>query len=74
MALAAFSALYFYLLLLLLPLLATTAPVKTAFVHTKISRIFGTSGIHTGIKCFGEMEGDASVKNITRVDKKSIDG
>ena len=43
----------------------TTVPVKTAFVHTKISHLIGTSGIHTGIECFGEREGDASVENIT---------
>jgi len=36
----------------------------TAFVHTKISRIIGASGIHTGTMSFGKMEGDASDKNI----------
>ncbi|CAE8634613.1 unnamed protein product [Polarella glacialis] len=36
----------------------------TAFVHTKISRVIGASGIHTGTMSFGKMEGDASDKNI----------
>merc|ERR1712178_219904 len=36
----------------------------TAFVHTKISRIIGASGIHVGTMSFGKMEGDASDKNI----------
>merc|ERR1712066_10329 len=36
----------------------------TAFVHTKISRIIGSSGIHVGTMSFGKMEGDASDKNI----------
>ena len=29
----------------------------TAFVHTKISRVIGASGIHTGTMSFGKMEG-----------------
>merc|ERR1712038_486326 len=37
----------------------------TAFVHTKISRIIGASGIHVGTMSFGKMEGDASDKNIS---------
>jgi len=36
----------------------------TAFVHTKISRIIGASGIHVGTMSFGKMEGDASDKCI----------
>merc|ERR1712134_176677 len=36
----------------------------TAFVHTKMSRIIGASGIHVGTMSFGKMEGDASDKNI----------
>ena len=32
----------------------------TAFVHTKISRIIGASGIHVGTMSFGKMDGDAS--------------
>merc|ERR1712025_1073828 len=36
----------------------------TAFVHTKISRIIGASGIHVGTMSFGKMEGDSSDKNI----------
>merc|ERR1712203_679357 len=36
----------------------------TAFVHTKLSRVIGASGIHTGTMSFGKMEGDASDKNI----------
>merc|ERR1711870_105558 len=36
----------------------------TAFVHTKISRVIGASGIHVGTMGFGKMEGDASDKNI----------
>merc|ERR1712056_86383 len=36
----------------------------TAFVHTKISRIIGASGIHVGTMSFGKMEGDASDKGI----------
>merc|ERR1711879_307717 len=36
----------------------------TAFVHTKISRIIGASGIHVGTMSFGKMEGDASDKLI----------
>jgi len=36
----------------------------TAFVHTKISRIIGASGIHVGTMSFGKMEGDASDKFI----------
>ncbi|CAE8648024.1 unnamed protein product, partial [Polarella glacialis] len=36
----------------------------TAYVHTKISRVIGASGIHTGTMSFRKMEGDASDKNI----------
>merc|ERR1712078_862865 len=35
-----------------------------AFVHTKLSRVIGASGIHTGTMSFGKMEGDASDKGI----------
>merc|ERR1712176_1734663 len=31
----------------------------TPFVHTKISRVIGASGIHVGTMSFGKMEGDA---------------
>jgi ribulose 1,5-bisphosphate carboxylase large subunit-like protein len=34
------------------------------FVHTKVSRVIGASGIHVGTMSFGKMEGDASDKNI----------
>merc|ERR1719428_1006342 len=36
----------------------------TAFVHTKMSRIQGASGIHVGTMSSGKMEGDSSDKNI----------
>merc|ERR1711959_746120 len=36
----------------------------TAFVHTKMSRIQGASGIHVGTVSFGKMKGDSSDKNI----------
>ena len=36
----------------------------TAFVHTKIFRVIGASGSHTGTMSFGKMEGDASDKGI----------
>ena len=36
----------------------------TAFVHTKLSRVQGASGIHVGTMSFGKMEGDASDKGI----------
>merc|ERR1712039_1130331 len=36
----------------------------TAFVHTKLSRVIGASGIHVGTMSFGKMEGDASDKGI----------
>merc|ERR1712178_580024 len=36
----------------------------TAFVHTKLSRVIGASGIHVGTMSFGKMEGDASDRNI----------
>merc|ERR1711988_952120 len=39
----------------------------TAFVHTKISRIIGASGIHVGTMSFGKMEGDSSDKNIAHM-------
>merc|ERR1740127_393686 len=32
----------------------------TAFVHTKITRIIGASGVHVGTMSFGKMEGDAA--------------
>jgi hypothetical protein len=35
-----------------------------SFVHTKVSRVIGASGIHVGTMSFGKMEGDASDKNI----------
>ena len=34
----------------------------TAFVHCKMARIQGSSGIHTGTMSFGKMEGEASDK------------
>merc|ERR1719399_1587291 len=39
----------------------------TAFVHTKLSRVIGSSGIHVGTMSFGKMEGDASDKNIAHM-------
>merc|ERR1719428_1563512 len=36
----------------------------TAFVHTKISRVIGASGIHVGTMSFGKMEGDSTDRNI----------
>ena len=34
----------------------------TAFVHCKMARVQGSSGIHTGTMSFGKMEGEASDK------------
>merc|ERR1712170_65961 len=36
----------------------------TAFVHTKITRIIGASGVHVGTMSFGKMEGDSTDRNI----------
>ena len=36
----------------------------TAFVHTRMCRVIGASGIHPGTMSSGKMEGDASDKNI----------
>jgi len=36
----------------------------TAFVHCKMSRLQGASGIHTGTMGYGKMEGEAADKNI----------
>lgn len=47
---------------------AVTSPQSkrgyTAFVHCKMSRLSGASGIHTGTMGFGKMEGDADDKAI----------
>ncbi len=47
---------------------AVTSPQSmrgyTAFVHCKMSRLSGASGIHTGTMGFGKMEGDAADKAI----------
>ncbi|ARE41635.1 Ribulose bisphosphate carboxylase [Rhodovulum sp. P5] len=47
---------------------AVTSPQSkrgyTAFVHCKMSRLSGASGIHTGTMGYGKMEGDASDKAI----------
>jgi ribulose-bisphosphate carboxylase large chain len=46
-----------------------------AFVHTKMSRLQGASGIHTGTMGYGKMEGESSDKLITyMLERDSADG
>ena len=47
----------------------------TAFVHCKMSRLSGASGIHTGTMGYGKMEGEADDKNIAyMLERDSADG
>jgi len=47
----------------------------TAFVHCKMARIQGSSGIHTGTMSFGKMEGEASDKfTAYMIERDSADG
>jgi ribulose-bisphosphate carboxylase large chain len=49
--------------------------VYTAFVHTKVLRVIGSSGIHVGTMSFGKMECDASNQNIAFIlQKNEADG
>jgi ribulose-bisphosphate carboxylase large chain len=58
---------------------AVTSPQSkrgyTAFVHCKMARLSGSSGIHTGTMGFGKMEGEASDKAIAfMLERDSADG
>jgi len=58
---------------------AVTSPQSkrgyTAFVHCKMARLSGASGIHTGTMGYGKMEGDAKDKNIAyMLERDSADG
>ncbi|OHC75926.1 MAG: ribulose 1,5-bisphosphate carboxylase [Rhodospirillales bacterium RIFCSPLOWO2_12_FULL_58_28] len=58
---------------------AVTSPQSrrgyTAFVHCKMSRLLGASGIHTGTMGFGKMEGDPSDKKIAyMLERDAADG
>ena len=58
---------------------AVTSPQSkrgyTAFVHCKMARLSGASGIHTGTMGYGKMEGDAADKNIAyMLERDSADG
>ena len=58
---------------------AVTSPQSmrgyTAFVHCKMARLQGASGIHTGTMSFGKMEGDASDKlTAYMIEQDSADG
>ncbi|MBK1634498.1 ribulose-bisphosphate carboxylase [Rhodovulum adriaticum] len=58
---------------------AVTSPQSkrgyTAFVHCKMSRLSGASGIHTGTMGFGKMEGDAADKAIAfMLEQDAADG
>jgi len=47
----------------------------TAFVHCKMARLQGASGIHTGTMSFGKMEGEASDRAIAyMLEQDSADG
>ena len=47
----------------------------TAFVHCKMARVQGSSGIHTGTMSFGKMEGEASDKlTAYMLEQDSADG
>ncbi|HIE00792.1 MAG TPA: ribulose-bisphosphate carboxylase [Thiotrichaceae bacterium] len=47
----------------------------TAFVHTKMSRMQGASGIHTGTMGYGKMEGEAGDRLITyMLERDSAEG
>ncbi|MEJ2128680.1 MAG: ribulose-bisphosphate carboxylase [Woeseiaceae bacterium] len=47
----------------------------TAFVHCKMARLQGSSGIHTGTMSFGKMEGEASDRAIAyMLERDSADG
>lgn len=58
---------------------AVTSPQSqrgyTAFVHCKMARVQGSSGIHTGTMSFGKMEGEASDKfTAYMLERDSADG
>jgi len=58
---------------------AVTSPQSkrgyTAFVHCKMSRLLGASGIHTGTMGYGKMEGETKDKNIAyMLERDSADG
>jgi ribulose-bisphosphate carboxylase large chain len=58
---------------------AVTSPQSkrgyTAFVHCKMARVQGSSGIHTGTMSFGKMEGEASDKfTAYMLERNSADG
>jgi ribulose-bisphosphate carboxylase large chain len=58
---------------------AVTSPQSkrgyTAFVHCKMARMQGASGIHTGTMGFGKMEGDPADKRIAyMLERDSADG
>jgi ribulose-bisphosphate carboxylase large chain len=58
---------------------AVTSPQSkrgyTAFVHCKMARLSGASGIHTGTMGYGKMEGEADDKNIAyMLERDSADG
>jgi len=47
----------------------------TAFVHCKMARVQGSSGIHTGTMSFGKMEGETSDRQIAyMLERDSADG
>jgi len=47
----------------------------TAFVHCKMARLLGASGIHTGTMGYGKMEGDTKDTNIAyMIERDSADG
>ena len=47
----------------------------TAFVHCKMARVQGSSGIHTGTMSFGKMEGEADDRKIAyMLERDSADG
>ena len=58
---------------------AVTSPQSkrgyTAFVHCKMSRLSGASGIHTGTMGYGKMEGESGDKDIAyMLERDSADG
>jgi len=58
---------------------AVTSPQSkrgyTAFVHCKMARLQGASGIHTGTMSYGKMEGEAADRNIAyMLERDSADG
>lgn len=55
---------------------AVTSPQSkrgyTAFVHCKMARLQGASGIHTGTMGYGKMEGEADDKNIAYMLERDV--